>query len=321
VKNRQPVILLIVFLFSAGIALFPSHGFTQDTATIEGMIEIERNHLYMIAVGSDRGLAKGDIVDIYRLDVKIAEARLISVLSDSSMAEMIKLINVHSVFESDTVQYTVKLKVEPKLKATLSSQQKPDDDEPDISVIAREREKRGLLGSDTSIERQVRLARLPLEKEVEGLKAGMDILQEDYEGKMDAVLSTVAGSKARAVVALEKKWRKKYNVSTEQYEERLSEQRKALEAEYANEKEGLKKRIQALTRQINQAGESGDKRTKQLMKDLKSTDDTVNMLRETFGKERTLEEGRWTEKIEELERKYQKQLYRDGFFRSQSYLQ
>ena len=80
-KNRQLVIYLIVFLFSAGSVFFPSRGFTQEVVTIEGMVQIERNHLYMISVGSEAGVSKGDIIEIYRIDVKVAEARLISVLS------------------------------------------------------------------------------------------------------------------------------------------------------------------------------------------------------------------------------------------------
>jgi len=309
VKNRLLVIFLIAFLSSAGTALFPSYGFTQEKKTVEGMVQIDRNHLYMISIGSEQGVAKGDIVEIYRLGVKVSEARLISVLSDSSMAEILKFINVTSIFESDTVHYTSKLDASPKIRSTLSSRRPTGyEDKPDISITARDRKQRGLLGSDTSINQQVQLARAPLQKEIDGLRVGMDVIQEEYAGKMEAVLKTTAGGRARSVVAIEKKWRKKFDASTGQYEEKLSEQRKALEADYAKEKEGLERKIESLKRQMSQAGEVGDKRVQQLLGDVKSSDALVNELRYTFEEERTLEAGRWMDKIAELEQKYQNQL-------------
>jgi len=267
--------------------LFPSYGFSQEKSSVEGMVQIDRNHLYMIAIGSEHGVVKGDIVEIYRLDVKVAEARLISVLSDSSMAEMLVFINVNNVFESDTVHYVSRLKGELKLKPTLSSKQRLGGRaQPVTSVTVGRTQERGLLGSDTSVGRQVFAAKTPLLKEVQGLRAGMEALQEDYEGKMDAVLHTAAGGKARSVIAVEKKWRKKFNTSTKQYEEKLSEQRQVLEVEYASEKEELQRRIVALSKQMDEVGETGDKRIQQLLGDVQSSDIMVNNLRETFEKER-----------------------------------
>ena len=103
-SKKLPVYLSILFFaFCAGGV--SSKSYAQEPVSIEGMVQIERNHIYMISAGENMGIVKGDIVEIYRLDVKVAEARLISVLSDSSMAEITAFFNVADVFESDTVRF------------------------------------------------------------------------------------------------------------------------------------------------------------------------------------------------------------------------
>jgi len=270
------------------------------------MIQIERNHLYMISIGSEHGVVRGDIIAIYRAGVKVAEARLISVLPDSSMAEMYVFFNVTDVFESDSVHYISNLKTAPLIKPTLSSERKKDEEvgSDDSWVSTREVEKSGLLGSDTSIGRQVHLAKQPLEREIAGLKMSMETLREDFDGRMGTVLDTVKGGASRAAL----KQRKKLIDTENEYKMKLTEQREALEAEFNLEKDNLERKIIALTKQINDAGVAGDQRAQQLVRDLKSTEIKINRLRESYDQQRSFDEGGWLNKISELEEKYQIQL-------------
>ncbi len=81
--NKKVHILWCAFLFSAAIALYPLSGFAEEEVIIPGMIEVEENHLYMIPIGTDDGVKKGDTIAVVRGDKKIADNRLISVLSDN----------------------------------------------------------------------------------------------------------------------------------------------------------------------------------------------------------------------------------------------
>jgi len=311
VNLKQSVIVLGLIASSAVAVISPPHVFAQETKTIAGMIQIERNHLYMISVGSDHGVAKGDMIEIHRIGVKVGEARLISVLADSSMAEIIAFYNVTDVFESDSVQYVSNFDAGSLIKPTLSTSRRETSVSDELVVsseISRQIEKKGLLGSDTSTGRQIYLAKEPLQKEIQSLKTGIEILEEDFDGKMEVVLDTVKAGSSRAALNVEKKWKKKLAISEKKYQDQLAGQRVALEDEFAQEKDNLEKRIESLSRQISEAGETGDKRTQQLMSDLESTELKINRLRGSYEQERTFDEGRWLQKIDDLERKYQTQL-------------
>jgi hypothetical protein len=103
VKNRRPLIFRGVLLLLAVMVLNPPKVLAEDVVTISGIVEVEENHLYMVPVGTDDGVKKGATVEITRGDEKIADARLISVLSDNSMAYIIVLFVRTEFLESDSV--------------------------------------------------------------------------------------------------------------------------------------------------------------------------------------------------------------------------
>ena len=311
-SKKLPVYLSILFFaFCAGGV--SSKSYAQEPVSIEGMVQIERNHIYMISAGENMGIVKGDIVEIYRLDVKVAEARLISVLSDSSMAEITAFFNVADVFESDTVRFVPRA-VAPAVQKTLSSGQ---DEQPiervsgdqGLSLDERAKRDRGLLGSDTNVQRQVQLAREPLKKEIEGLTEGIKVLKDDYGDQMNVVLRAAKRTSSdRAALKAEEKWRKKLEDVTDRYKEKLSRQRDILEKDFLNERKNLEQKIESLTKQISIAGKKGDIRTKQLLTDLKGTDAAIDLLKQTFEQERLFDESEWVEKVADLEKRYQNQL-------------
>ncbi|MCK5180116.1 MAG: hypothetical protein KAR32_11350, partial [Candidatus Omnitrophica bacterium] len=78
-KNRRSPIFLGVILFFVVMILCPFNVLAENVVTVPGIIEVEENHLYMVPIGTDDGVSKGDTVEISRDGQKIADARLISV--------------------------------------------------------------------------------------------------------------------------------------------------------------------------------------------------------------------------------------------------
>lgn len=69
------------------------------------LVEIESNHLYMVYMGSENGLKRGDLGNIVRNDVKIAEIKLTSVLVDSSIAEVVRILGSNQIENSDLAAF------------------------------------------------------------------------------------------------------------------------------------------------------------------------------------------------------------------------
>ena len=128
-RNRRLLMFLGVVLFFAGMMLYPLKVLAEDVVMIPGIIEVEENHLYMVPIGTDDGVKKGDTVEIVRNDQKIADARLISVLSDNSMAEIVVLFVRTDVLESDSVKFIKKIEKKSTKRRTLATRKRTTTEE------------------------------------------------------------------------------------------------------------------------------------------------------------------------------------------------
>lgn len=90
---------LMVITFILGMAGILWAQITAD------LVEIESNHLYMVYKGSEDGLKRGDLGNIVRDDIKIAEIKLTSVLVDSSIAEVVRILGSNQIESSDLAAF------------------------------------------------------------------------------------------------------------------------------------------------------------------------------------------------------------------------
>lgn len=270
--------------------------------SIPGIVEVEENHLYMVPIGTDDGVKKGDTVEIIREDQKIADARLISVLADNSMAEIVVLFVRTDVLESDSVRFFKE--EEEKRARTRRTLGRAETEVVETDTTARETDerRRGLLGSEMHRYEEVTAAEGPLKKEIEQLKAGLVSVRDEYEDKVDTILSAVGGE--RDVLAVEKKWQEKLVSTEKRYQAQYRERKRLLEKEVKR----LEAEIAGLNNELKVVNEGTDKRIQQLLSDLRDREDEIASLKQEFVEEHLTSEKQWKTKLENLEAQYQNQL-------------
>ncbi len=302
-KNRRSFIFWGVALFFAVMIFCPFKVLAEDVVTVPGIIEVEENHLYMVSIGTDDGVSKGDTVEITRDGQKIADARLISVLSDNSMAEIVVLFVRTDILESDSVKFFREEERKPRKRKTFGAGRTTD--EKAITVVpvrGAEESRKGLLGSAMHRYEEVVAVEGPLQKEIEQLKAGLVSVRDEYEGKVDTILSSVGGKKD--VLAVEKKWKAKLVSTEKRYQAQYRERKRLLERESTR----LEARIAGLNNEMKIVNEGTDRRIRQLLSDLKEKGDEISSLKQTFVEEHLAGERQWKAKLENLEAQYQNQL-------------
>ena len=198
VNKRQTYLFLRVLLCCAAAVFMPYVVSAQEAVTIPGISEVEENHLYMVPAGTDDGLKKGDTVEIVRDDQKVAEARLISVLSDNSMVEIVVMFMRTDILESDAVRFISQKEKGPAVRKTLGGARTLETGSREASetVKATEETRRGLLGSEMHRYEEEAEVEGPLKEEIASLKAGLASAKEDYETKVDTILSSVGPTPA-----------------------------------------------------------------------------------------------------------------------------
>ena len=302
-KNRRPLIFWGVILLLAVMVLNPHKVLAEDVVTIPGIVEVEENHLYMVPIGTDDGVKKGDTIEVTRGDEKIADARLISVLSDNSMAEIIVLFVRTDILESDSVKFIRKIEAQSIKRKTLGAGGTAAGKT--TAVVpgrASEEKRRGLLGSEMHRYEEVVAVEGPLQKEIEQLKAGLISVRDTYESKVDTILSSVGGEKD--VLAVEKKWKEKLVSTEKRYQAQYRERKRLLEKEAAR----LEAKVASLNKELKVVNKGTDKRVQQLLSDLRNREDEISSLKQTFVEEHLAGERQWKAKLENLEAQYQSQL-------------
>jgi len=309
VKNKRILILLGFVFFSFALILSPRPGSAEGEVIIPGIVEVEENHLYMVPIGTDDGVKKGDTVEIIRNDQKIADARLISVLSDNSMAEIVVMFIRTDILESDSVKFTEKkdeVARAARRKTLTTSERTVVEEAPARAVTevkASEDKRRGLLGSEMHRYEEVAAVEGPLKQEIEQLKAGLVTVRDEYEGKIDTILSSVQGS-SKDALAVEKKWQDKLISTEKRYQAQYNERKKLLERESAR----LEAKVAQLTNELKVVNEGTDKRIEQLLSDLKEKEAEISSIKKQFVEEHLAGEKQWQAKLENLEAQYQGQL-------------
>ncbi|MCK5268569.1 MAG: hypothetical protein KAR07_10385, partial [Spirochaetes bacterium] len=307
-KNRRSPIFLGVILFFVVMILCPFNVLAENVVTVPGIIEVEENHLYMVPIGTDDGVSKGDTVEISRDGQKIADARLISVLSDNSMAEIIVLFVRTDIQESDSVRFVKEEERSSKKRKTFGADRMVEELVTVVPKAAEER-RRGLLGSEMHRYEEVTAVEGPLKKEIEQLKAGLVSVKDEYEDKVDTILSSVGGEKD--VLAVEKKWKQKLVSTEKRYQAQYRERKNLLERDAKR----LEAKVAVLSNEMKIVNEGTDKRIQQLLSDLRDKEDEVSLIKQEFVEEHLTGERQWKAKLETLEAQYQDQLrtQKEGF--------
>ena len=101
-KIKKVFIFGCIFLWTLNLGLLSPEVFGQK---VKSLIEIEKDHLYMIGLGSQDGARKGDAALIFRDNQKIAEVRLNSVLVDSAVIEIRRMFKSTNILATDTIKF------------------------------------------------------------------------------------------------------------------------------------------------------------------------------------------------------------------------
>ena len=305
-KNKRSIVFGGVILFLAMTALCPFKALAEESVTVPGIVEVEENHLYMVPVGTEDGVKKGDTVEIVRNDQKIADARLISVLPDNSMVEIVVMFVRTNILESDSVKFIKRIE-KPGVRRTLGGTRTTTAEETAAVAPVRtaEERRRGLLGSEMHRYEEVTAVEGPLKEEIAQLKAGLVSVRGDYEERIDTILSAVerSTSKKEALDA-EKQWKEKLISTEKRYQAQYRERKKLLENEAAR----LEAKVATLTNELKGVHEGTDTRVQQLLNDLKDREEEISSLKKAFVEEHLAGEKQWKTKLENLEAQYQNQL-------------
>ncbi|MCK5082218.1 MAG: hypothetical protein KAR31_04860, partial [Candidatus Omnitrophica bacterium] len=146
-------------------------------------------------------------------------------------------------------------------------------------------------------------------KEIEQLKAGLVSVKDEYEDKVDTILSSVGGEKD--VLAVEKKWKQKLVSTEKRYQAQYRERKNLLERDAKR----LEAKVAVLSNEMKIVNEGTDKRIQQLLSDLRDKEDEVSLIKQEFVEEHLTGERQWKAKLETLEAQYQDQLrtQKEGF--------
>ncbi len=321
--------ILIILFFLASPACFSS---AEGQAPWQGLVEIETNRLYMLPVGKDAGLQKGDRVDVLREDERVATLRLTSVLADSSMAEVVEISGSNAIQDTDSLvcprlkAHAVQKKgnvVEPRLPPQPESSVEPEEVPEGIQSPQEN-------GEGTAVAEKEN-APTPASPAMRGepaatvtADAGQQNVQEKWQEQIRVLgeqLEQAKAKKDKDLNALTASLREKEaiidNLSKEKYQISfdLEQSRKEI-ADLKQDMTGLKKEVDSVKTFRSTSGKTGDdpfeKRVDKLNKNLadiqRQCQEEISMARDEARQELFGEYDRWQQKIYDTKEAYEGQL-------------
>ncbi|MFC1708967.1 hypothetical protein ACFL2J_02760 [Candidatus Omnitrophota bacterium] len=249
-KNTKRTTSLFIFLLIQIIFFV----FGVDRAIAGEIMEIEKDNTYMVPLGTQDGAKTGDIVEVSRDGESIAQVRLMSALPDSSMAQVVSLL------DSSGIQAQDKVELSDLEYSEILIEEAPIVTQEVVVPKAKKHESRSTAATSAYLDKQFRrtevlLNRLDKEKakletrleqkeiEIVGLKQEIKSFKTSYQDKVNDLSSKLRDSESsfnlleRQHIADLKRLEKEYEVVITRNKgtgEKLAADLRKLEVMFAN---------------------------------------------------------------------------------------
>ncbi len=317
-RTRDLLVFFLLFFLASPAYL----SIAETKTTWQGLVEIESDRLYMLSVGADAGLQKGDRVDVLREDARIATLRLTSVLADSSMAEVVEIFGSNTIQDTDSI---VCPRLEPRAIEKKASKSKVEAHLPPQETSLGREDSPQIPMPQEGEERPVVIEKA---EEVKApphhiAAAGDQSSQQDREEQIRTLgrqLEQAKIDKDKEISALTAKFQEKDvlidSLSKEKYKISFNlEQSQKEIADLKNDITGLKKEVDSVKTFRSTSGKAGDdpfeKRVDKLNQNLadiqRQCQEEISIAREEARQQLFGEYDRWQQKISDAKEGYEGQ--------------
>lgn len=316
-RTRDLFVLFLLFFLA-----YPAYLSIAETKTMwQGIVEIESNRLYMLPVGKDDGLQKGDQIDVLREDARIATLRLTSVLADSSMAEVVEIFGSNTIQDTDAIvcprlepravgKKASKSKVEAQLppqETSLGREDSPKtpppqegEEGPVVLEKAQEVQAPSISGAEQQDSQE------KLQEQIRALSKQLEQAKIDKDKEISAL--TAKFQEKDALIDSLGKEKYKISFNLEQSQKEIADLKKDIT--------GLKKEVDSVKTFRSTSGKAGDdpfeKRVDKLNQNLadiqRQCQEEISIAREEARQELFGEYDRWQQKISDAKEGYEGQL-------------